>query len=81
MERLFTVKFLLHLMVLAMLFTGCQKEDSLGSEDIQEEQTPVKEMLAGVKAGEHLGSVRDAHGCVHLNADLGLFSRHAFAAV
>ena len=40
MESLFTVKFLQHLMVLAMLFTGCQKEDSLGSEDIQEEQTP-----------------------------------------
>jgi len=40
MERLFTVKFLRHLMVLAMLFTGCQKADLPGSEDIQEEQTP-----------------------------------------
>jgi len=40
MERLSTIKFLLHLMVFAMLFAGCQKEDSLGSEDIQEEQTP-----------------------------------------
>lgn len=73
MERLSTIKFLLHLLVYAMLFAGCQKDDLPGSEDSQEEQAPVRETLAGIQAGERLGSVRGALGCVHLNAELGLW--------